>query len=491
MTRIVVSLAEETTAATLARMGELADVADVFEVRADLVRNLDLDALLRSRTKPLLLTCRAQSEGGGWPDGDGEGRRRLLREAVERGVDMVDVEHRAGFDDVVKAKAGHGLVLSFHDLEGTPADLEGLFERMAASGADVVKIATTARSVADLGRLAHFASRHAEGPPGLVAFAMGPLGVPSRLLGGRWGAPFVYAAAGAGREVAPGQLPAAVLERTYRVRTVGPATRVYGLLGSDVLRSPSPAIHNRAFAERGIDAVYVPLPAESLPAFLQALPALDLAGFSVTRPYKVEILPHLARVDAVAAATGSVNTVVVGRDGALEGSSTDGDGVLGPLRRRLDPAGRSVVILGAGGAARAAAVALARARARVSVLARRSEQAQAVAAVAGARYGALDELAGLAWDVLVHATPVGSGAFPGQSLVPERLLRPGALVFDMVYEPRPTPLLRAAQAAGCVTVDGLEMLLAQAAGQFETWTGVPAPVEAMREAAVEVLEEGR
>ncbi|MCG6928420.1 MAG: shikimate dehydrogenase [Acidobacteria bacterium] len=492
MTAICVSLTEATTEATLARMAALAPRADLFEIRADFLGDLDLPALLRARSKPLLFTCRPESEGGRWPDSDPEGRRRRLREAAESEIDLVDVELRAGFDDVVAARAGRGLVVSFHDLAGVPGDLEELRAEMAGLGADVVKIVGTPRSVTDLGRLMAFARGHSAGGGGrwrgLVALAMGPLGVASRILGGRHGAPFTYAAPVEGREAAPGQLPAETLADGYRVRSIGAETRVYGILGVDILRSLSPAIHNRAFAERGLDAVYVPLQAESLPAFLEALPDLGLSGFSVTRPWKSDILPYLAsdHVEPSAGKAGSVNTVVV-RDGRLVGSSTDGDGVLGPLRHHLVVTDRSVTIVGAGGAARAAALALVGVGARVRVLARRPQQSAAVGADVGCAHGPLDALSDEPWDVLINATPVGSGARPGEMPIPEASLRPGTVVFDMVYEPRETPLLRAARSAGCRTIDGVEMLVAQAVGQFEAWTGVPAPVEAMTEAALGAL----
>ena len=151
--KLCVSLTEDTTAALVARMAELADLADLFEVRADLVRDLDLEAVLRARVKPLLFTCMPESEGGRFPDRDQERRRRLLSEAVERGFDLVDVNARGAFPDVVASKAGRGLVLSWHDLEGTPDDLDSVYDRMAALGPDIVKIAVTARSIADLGRL--------------------------------------------------------------------------------------------------------------------------------------------------------------------------------------------------------------------------------------------------------------------------------------------------------------------------------------------------
>jgi 3-dehydroquinate dehydratase/shikimate dehydrogenase len=466
-TAIAVSLTEETTAAVADRMAALAGLADLFEVRADYLRDADLGSLLEARTKPMLFTCRTESEGGRFPDRDREALRRLLCAAAARGFDFVDVEERSGLADAVRASAAR-LVLSWHDFEGTPVDLDAIHDRMAARRPDVLKIGVTARSVADLGRLLAFATRRAARPgPPLVAIAMGPLGVASRILGGRGGAPFTFASPENGREAAPGQLTARVLRDTYRVGAVSPATRVYGLLGSDVLRSLSPAIQNRAFAERGIDAVYVPLQAESMSAFAAALPALDLSGFSVTRPYKGEILPHLHSVTATVAESRSANTVVVEEEGRLCGLSTDGDGVVVPLRKRIDPASRVVAIVGAGGACRAAAFALVRAGARVTVLARRAEQAAEVAAATGCAAAGLDALAGLHWDVLINATPVGSGACPGRTPVPPETLRTGAVVFDMVYEPRETALLAAARSRGCLVIDGVEMLIAQAVGQFE------------------------
>lgn len=489
MTAICVTLTEPTTAGLIDRMVDLAGVADMFEVRGDLVQDLDLLTLLHTRRHPLLFTCLPRSEGGQWDDRDPAGRRALLLEAASRGFDYVDVGYKSGFLDVIARKAGKGLVVSYHDLEGTPGDLDGLYASMAELGADVVKIAVTPRSVADLGRLFDFAAHRdpAAGPP-LLPIAMGPLGIASRILGGRHGAPFVFASAAAGAEAAPGQIPVAAMAERFRVRRITKATRVYGILGTDVTWSLSPVIHNRAFAERGLDAVYVPLQAEALEPFLRALPALGLSGFSVTRPFKVEIVPRLHSLDRTATRAGSVNTVRV-RDGRLEGSSTDGLGIVTPLKKRTPLPGRAVVVLGAGGAARAAALALVHEGAKVTVLARKPAQAAAVARDTGCAHGDLASLAERSWDALVNATPVGSTSLPGQSPVPPALLRPGRIVFDMVYEPLETPLLREAARAGCLTIDGLQMLLAQAAAQFEAWTGLEAPEEAMKSAALVAIQE--
>src|SRR5688572_11086927 len=464
-------------------MAALAGIADLFEVRADLVLDLDLLTILRARVKPLMLTCRAESEGGRWVDGDPR-RRLALLEGVKRGYDYVDIEHRSSLHDVVIEKAGRGLVLSYHDLEGMPADLDTLYAEMSARRPDVVKIAVTPRSIADVGRVMGFARRAAEsGGPPLVPIAMGPLGVPTRILSGRLGAPFTFASVSAGAETAPGQIPASILAGLFRVGSMTSATRVYGILGSDVTGSLSPVLHNRAFEARGIDAVYVPLQADSLEGFVQAMPALELSGFSVTRPYKVDIVPHVQEVEEAAAVCGSVNTVVAQPDGTLRGSTTDGIGVLASLKKRVDVKGRAVVVLGAGGAARSAALSLAKKGAAVTLLARDAQQAAAAARDVGCRHGAMADAARFPWDVLINATPIGSGALAEETPLPSALHRPGTVVLDMVYDPLETRLLREAQAAGCTIVDGLEMLLAQAIAQFETWTGVEAPVDVMRQTA--------
>jgi 3-dehydroquinate dehydratase/shikimate dehydrogenase len=484
VTRICVTLTEPGTDGALRRMGELADVADLFEVRADLMSSVDLAALRAGAPRPLVLTCRAASQGGQMPDGD-PARRATLVAALDLGYDYVDVEAELLSSTVKAHAAGRRLVLSHHDLNGTPGDLEGRYARMCELGPAVVKIAVTPRTFADVGRVLALCEHVRErGPVPLIAIAMGRLGVPTRLLGGRYGAPWTYAAAEVGREAAPGQLGARAMAHLYRVRDVTRQTRVYGLVGTDVSRSLSPALHNRAFAERSMDAMFVPISADDLDAFWNALPLLDLSGFSVTRPYKGDVVKHLASVDEAARRMASVNTVVR-NGGGWTGASTDGAGVVKPLRERTEIPGRRVVVLGAGGAARAAATALVTEGARVTLLARDAAKAAEAAARSGCEAGPLSSLPGLEWEVLVHATPVGQSPDEGETLVPPALLRPGRIVFEMVYAPRETRLLREARAAGCVAVEGLEMLAAQGALQFEMWTGQVAPREAMWKAAAE------
>jgi len=489
MIQICVTLTEPSVVALIDRMADLTGRADMFEIRADCLEKLDLLTILRARTEPLLFTCRSAEQGGRW-EGEEERRRMVLLEAVRRGFDYVDVEYESRFMEVVAEKTGRGLVLSHHDLQGVPEDLDELYSEMREMGADVVKIAVTPRSMTEVGRFLAFANRIAQGGgPPLVPIAMGPLGVVSRVIAGRYRAPFTFAAPEAGAEAAPGQIPLDEMLEVYRAGRVGPATKLFGVLGSDVSRSLSPRLHNAAFDAAGEDAVYVPFSSPSLDPFLTALPALEVAGFSVTIPFKQEIIGHLQKLDEVASAAGSVNTVVV-KDGKLHGSSTDGAGVVAALEGRIALADAETVILGAGGAARAAARALVDAGSRVTLLARDPARAAVVADALGCAWGNLAHVAGCKWDLLLNATPVGSGELADESPLPAELHRQGSVVLDMVYEPRETPLLRDARAAGAVAVGGLDMLIAQAARQFETWTGKPAPLDAMRAAVGAGSDEG-
>lgn len=269
-------------------------------------------------------------------------------------------------------------------------------------------------------------------------------------------------------------------------------TRVYGVLGWPVAHSRSPAMLNAAFAAAGVDASYVrfPVAPDALADAVRGLRALGIAGANVTVPHKTSVLPLLDSVDDAARAIGAVNTVVRGEDGRLHGLNTDADGLVRALVEagaRLE--GARALVLGAGGAARAAIYGLAGAGAEVTVAARRQEAARALWHDALS----LSDDTGLRTaltraDVVVHATSAtllgdddrATRLFLAQ--LPLEALRPGTLITDLVYTPRDTALLRAARAHGARTLDGTAMLLHQGALAFERWTGLPAPLEAMRAA---------
>jgi 3-dehydroquinate dehydratase/shikimate dehydrogenase len=322
------------------------------------------------------------------------------------------------------------------------------------------------------------------GAPGrTVILAMGEAGIASRVLAAHMGARWTYA----GDAVAPGQLSLPRMRDEFRVPSITAATRVFGVLGRPVGHSVSPAMHNAAFAAAGLDAVYVPLAAESFEDFAAFADAFAVEGVSVTAPFKLEARRAATVSDSRTASIGAVNTLRRASSG-WEGLNTDVDGFMAPLAGR-DLRGRRAAVLGAGGAARSVVVALTSAGAAATVHARRLEAARALADATGTAAGPWPPSED-SWDLLVNTTPIGTA--PDIAASPLRLSGrlDGRLVYDLVYNPTETALLRQAGALGAQCLGGLAMLAAQAAAQFAWWTGRTPPDGLMAGAASARLAAG-
>lgn len=270
--------------------------------------------------------------------------------------------------------------------------------------------------------------------------------------------------------------------------TINGKTKVYGIIGNPVQHSMSPVMHNRAFAALGENCVYIPLPVEDVAAGITGLKGLGIWGASVTIPHKEAVIPLLDHVDPVAARIGAVNTIVMveteqGRE--LHGSNTDWLGANRALEERLDLAGKQVVVLGAGGSAKAIGFGVLEAGAQVTICSRTESRGRSLARELGCSWYSLDQIDELVGDVLVNATSVGMAPNEAATLVQQKLLGTYRVVMDIVYAPLKTRLLVEAEAEGCTTVNGLEMLLYQGVAQFELWTGRRAPVDVMRGALLE------
>ena len=445
--------------------------ADMVELRLDGVADVNVRAAVAGRSLPVIATCRPTWEGGRFDAGE-DLRRTLLIEALEAGAEYVDVEWRAGFADVI-ARDPSRIVLSSHDFQGVPPDLAARATQMRQAGAATIKIAITARRLSEVLTLLPIA---AEG--NAVVIAMGDAGVPSRLLASRFGSPWTYA----GSAVAPGQIPASRMLDEFRFRTIGAGTAIYGVVGNNVLHSLSPVMHNAAFEAAGLDAVYVPLRAADFEDFLAFADAMTVEGASVTIPFKLDALRAASFADALTRAVGAANTLRR-TDAGWDAANTDVQGFLDPLEAVYPGSlkGARAAVLGAGGAARAVTVALASRGARVTVHARRREQGDDVAMGCGAEPGAWPPPPG-SWDLLVNCTPLGGPSARDETPLPAGPFG-GRLVYDLTYGDGLTPLLRDARNAGCLTLDGLPMLVAQAERQFEWWTG-KRPVDGVMKAAL-------
>ncbi|MGI8672964.1 MAG: type I 3-dehydroquinate dehydratase [Luteitalea sp.] len=447
-------------------------VADLVEFRLDRLDRMSVADMLGDAAGRAIVTCRPVREGGSFQGPEAE-REVRLREALDGGAAFVDVEWDAPFADALMAQCRDRVVLSRHDFSGMPRALPGMVAEMAARRPAVVKLAVSPSSLVDV-RLLHEARRAAGNCP-VVLIGMGAVGLPSRLLPTRFGSCWTYS----GAAIAPGQVPATMMRNRYGVGRQTGRTQLCGVAGRPIGHSWSPLLHNAALRQIGIDAVYVPLQPLDVVDLLTFATAFDMRGLSVTAPFKVDALARADRADAMATRLGAANTLT--RDGnEWTASNTDVAGFLHPLRGRLALNGLRAAVLGAGGAARAVVAGLVDQGAQVVVHARRAEQAQPLEGL-GAVVGEWPPRTGT-WDLLVNTTPVGTAPDVEASPIHPDVLAAGGFVYDLVYNPGRTRLLRDAAAAGCATLGGLEMLIAHAALQLSTWFGVDPPIEAMRAA---------
>ena len=490
---IFVSLAGPTLSALEAYASRVSGPQLGYELRLDFLQDFtDLEnqlrqMLFRLHFPPVIATCR-RVEAGGKFQGGVEEQGTLLQAAVRAGCQWVDVEvesvDRAGVS-FLRQFAPARVIVSHHDYRQTPA-LGGVYRRLARLPVEVVKIATYARGLADNLRVHQLVKRHARRSPKLVSFALGPAGLPSRLLALQWGCPFTYGSAGNHLAVAPGQLPAEFLRSVYRVDRLDRRTQLFGVVGSHAAISLSPAMQNAAFLAKHVNAVYLPCQTLRLKDFLTFARKLGFLGFSVTMPYKRAIIEALDWLDPLATRLGACNTVAV-QGGKWMGWNTDAAAVVEVLAKRLRLAGSRVLILGAGGAARAAAYALRSEDAELYIAARRAAAAQRLARNVSAQVVPWGNAGDLDVDAVINSTPVGMP--PHTEAVPIDLARLRVrVVFDMVYYPLETRLLAEARGRGLTTISGLEMLVAQGARQFEIWTGLAAPRALMEQAVRQVLE---
>ncbi|HET6452461.1 MAG TPA: type I 3-dehydroquinate dehydratase [Spirochaetia bacterium] len=490
---ICLVLAHSTLDECLRALRPWRDRVDIAELRVDHLLPEEAAAAARFpglTGLPAILTVRRTVDGGRYagPETD---RAALLTRLLAGGFTYVDLEEdlqAPGVDRAARA-AGTRIVRSLHDTRGVPAGLAARVRSMARGPDEIVKAAVTPRSARELAEVLD--ACEPRGSSLRVVLGMGDIGFATRVLAGRLGSAWCYASP-TEEAVAPGHVTPRTLEETYRFRSVGPSTALYGVVGNPVMHSKSPWIHNRAFDETGLDAVYVPLQVPDIDSLWGIADRLEVRGLSVTVPHKKAVLGSHVRPDESVRAVGACNTLVrASGQGAWTGLNTDVPGFLAPLSAALGgsiPAGLRATVIGAGGAARSVVYGLRGAGAKVLVLNRTPEAGRTLTTDLGGESAGLDQegiRAGEAADLIVQTTSVGMRPHDADDPVPGLRFTGRELVYELVYAPAQTPFVRRALAAGCRVVYGRQMLLAQAALQFQAFTGVPYPP-----ALLEELERG-
>jgi 3-dehydroquinate dehydratase/shikimate dehydrogenase len=497
--------------------------AQMLELRMDYLDPLDaksaaaLIAEVREAGQgrvPAIVTCRDAKEGGARPHPD-ELRLRVLRAAVEAGADFIDVEYanfiRPEFGQGIRAAlAAHPrtrLILSTHDFSGRFPDLRGLYREIAQACPNAIpKLVYTARHINDC--FEAFDLLH-ETRGDRIVLCMGEAGLISRVLAKKLGAFVTFASLDKQAATAPGQLTVDAFKRLYRYDAIDAGTELFGVIADPVGHSLSPAIHNACFADKGMNRLYLPLLVQGgqaeFDAFLDnilARPWLDFRGFSVTIPHKHSALEYVRRkggfIEPLAEKIGATNTLLIERratsdEPRLQAYNTDYAGALDAITQgmgieRRDLRGVPVAVVGAGGVSRAIVAGLTDAGAKVTIYNRTLERAQELAADFGCKAAGLGDLSQLDARLLVNCTSIGMHPKVDATPVPADLIEPNMAVFDTVYNPAETLLLKQAKAKGAKTIDGVAMFVNQAAAQFRLFTGQSANTNLMREVVCRHLE---
>lgn len=461
--------------------------ADLIELRLDFIaKAADFKRLMAEKKCELMATVRRPADGGRWA-GTEDARRMLLRQCiVSGGFEWVDLETDVANE--IRRYKNVKRVVSYHNLREVPENLDVIYESMCEQDPDVVKIAVTATSFTDNRRVLDLV-RRATKPT--AAFCMGELGVCSRLMGPALGSPFVYAAFNKERGIAPGMPSFQEVRGTYHFERVNAESKVYAVAGDPIGHSFSPLVHNSAFVHHGVNALYVPIwvPKGQFAECLRIFSGI-VSGYSVTIPHK-ESAAHEARtrdktVDEVHAA----NTLVASDDG-FRAFNTDYRAFLDALHVGLKPGPRGgppdlhkvpALILGAGGMARAAAHALAKAGCTLWISSRTHDRADKLAGEVGGET--------LDWKarhkegcrIAINCTPIGMHPNVDESPLHSSYLRPELLVFDTVYVPETTLLVKEARARNSTVVTGVDLFVRQAGLQFELFTGLAPPFDVMARA---------
>ena len=454
-----------------------------------------LQAFITAHTElTAIATCRLLA-GGGKYSGTPANELDILIKAAQAGFQIVDLELETA--EALKPAqlkslrdTGAGIIVSYHNFKETK-DLDAVYKRIQPFAPDFVKIVPTAKTLTDNVTLMRFIER-ASDTASVIGICMGDAGIISRVLGLRAGSVFTFAAASVGEETGPGQIAARTLVETYRIDEVDAATKVYGVAGNPVGKSLSPAMMNAAFRRETVNAVYLALQTANVADLVALINEIPIQGVSITMPHKQDIMQYLEHTDPLSKKIGACNTllrVASGDDkGKLYGFNTDVAGIIVPLERRLALKGAKVLVLGAGGSARAAVFGLRDKGAEVFIYNRTPETAARLAKQSGAKVIKREAIPKTTFDVIINATPVGmSGHKAPQILGPDDLKT--KYVFDLVYNPADTPLIRAARALNIQVITGVEMFVQQGARQFEIWTGKPAPEEEMLRVVIHALRQ--
>ena len=488
----------------------LAAGAEILELRTDYLENLTIDLVknLIAETKnateqslPVIVTCRDQKQGGVRPYTE-QLRIEILAEAVRSGCDFIDCEYEnflsAAAQEMLKPvladNSNTRLILSIHDFKSRFDDINRLYQDiLTACPTAIPKLVYTANHINDC--FEAFDLLHNTSGDSIV-FCMGAGGLVSRIIAKKLGSFVTFASINTEAATAPGQLTIEQIKGLYRYDSIDADTELFGVIANPVGHSLSPAIHNACFADEGVNKLYLPLLVEGgreeFDEFLNNVLTrewLDFKGFSITIPHKQNALNFVKAKDGfiepLAEKIGAVNTLIIGTDGKLSAYNTDYAAALDAITStmgitRADLKDLPVAIIGAGGVSRAIVAGLSDVGAGIKIYNRTVEKAEKLAAEFNCDFAPLRDLSNVEAKLLINCTSIGMHPNIDATPFPQEGLKEDMVVFDTVYNPAETLLLKQATKAGAKTIDGISMFVNQGLAQFKLFTNTDGNAELMR-----------
>jgi 3-dehydroquinate dehydratase/shikimate dehydrogenase len=473
----------------------------LVELRLDFLRReADLHRLLSSRPGAVIVTARRKQDGGMWNESESK-RLGLLRSAIVSEPEFVDLENDIAGE--IERFGATRRIISYHDFSQTPADLDKLFSDMESKDPDIIKIAATPKSADDMFRLMRFVSeknrlaqKRGDKLSGkgsgirVIGICMGEIGKATRILAKRFGMPFTYATFSRERIIAPGILVYDELLDLYHYEATDKETAVYGIIANPIGHSLSPLIHNRSYVDQKINAVYVPFQLENSDVhhFIERAVEFGIRGLSVTIPHKVAAVERLTKMEPAVNKIGACNTIVF-KGGERIGYNTDYTAAAASIELAMGGdikneigilQGKSAMVLGAGGAGMALVYGLKKRGANVTVTDADNEKAIELSIQLACETVRWEDRYKINPEVLVNCTPVGMHPNIDASPFERDKLFAGMVVFDAVYNPENTLLIKFAKERGCKVVSGVEMFVGQACLQFKLFTGEKASATFIR-----------
>ena len=490
--------------------------AGMLELRTDYIETVNIEkvkeliAAAKQTNLPIIVTCRDTAEGG-QNNLPAPLRSQILTEAVNLGADLIDCEYanfiQKDFGETIKKALSENkktkLILSAHNFKEPFGNLDGIYEQMfAAFPQAIAKTAYHANHINDCFAAFDVIKKYGNKA---IAICMGQAGVISRVITKKLDAFLTFASIEDTAATASGQITVEKMKKQYRFDSINNETEFFGLIGDPVEHSIGPVVHNACFGAEKLNCVYLPMLVTGGQAqfneFLDNVTArawLDMRGFSVTIPHKVNALQYAKTkgeyIEPLAAKIGAVNILTVGLNERINGYNTDYAGAMDALTgamgiKRKQLHSKTTAVIGAGGAARAIVAGLADVGAKITIYNRTLSKAQSLAAEFACHWAGLEEVKNIDAEIVINCTSIGMHPKIDASPVPKECLKPAMVVFDTVYNPLETLLLRQAKRAGAKVVSGSEMFIGQAAEQFKLFTHKDCPMDTVRKVTLEALGE--